>query len=212
MRKLAVFDLDGTLHHTEKALAPAIARAVSDVTGGSEPPFDRINSLYGEPLEEFCSELTGKTDGETFRLFMERVRHHQSRTIPEFGELYPGVVDMLRTLQEEGFELAMLSNAHSDYMEEVTASLGIRRFFTALRGRGEEASKTPRLRELAQGTDFTVMVGDRYHDIQAAIEVGVPAIACKYGYGSDDEHEGGIPAHSPGEIPGIIELLLRQGT
>ena len=187
MRKLAVFDLDGTLHHTEKALAPAIARAVSDVTGGSEPPFDRINSLYGEPLEEF-------------------------RTIPEFGELYPGVMDMLRTLQEEGFELAMLSNAHTDYMEEVAGSLGIRSFFTELRGRGEEASKTPRLRELAQGTDFTVMVGDRYHDIQAALEVGVPAIACKYGYGSDEEHEGGIPARSPGEIPGIVDLLLRQGT
>lgn len=212
MKKLAVFDLDGTLHHTEKALAPAIARAVSDVTGGPEPPFERINALYGEPLEEFCRVLTGSADRDTFRLFMERVRHHQSCTIPQSGELYPGVEAMLRTLQEEGFELAMLSNAHNDYMEEVTGSLGIRGFFAAFRGRGEEASKTPRLRELAEGRDFTVMVGDRYHDIQAALELGVPAIACKYGYGSDEEHEGGLPAFSPGEIPGIIHRLLRQGT
>lgn len=212
MRKLAVFDLDGTLHHTEKALAPAIARAVSDVTGGPEPPFSRINALYGEPLEEFCRLLTGRSDDATFRFFMERVRYHQARTIPESGALYPGVVAMLRTLQEEGFELALLSNAHIDYMEEVTGSLGIRRFFAALRGRGEEASKTPRLRELAQGTDFTVMVGDRYHDVQAALDLGIPAIACTYGYGSEEEHEGAIPASLPREIPGIIHGLLRQGT
>ncbi len=38
MTKLAVFDLDGTLHHTELALAPAIARATADITGGGEPP------------------------------------------------------------------------------------------------------------------------------------------------------------------------------
>ena len=37
LRKLAVFDLDGTLHHTELALAPAIARAASEVTGAAEP-------------------------------------------------------------------------------------------------------------------------------------------------------------------------------
>ena len=55
---LAAFDLDGTLHWTEKALVPAIRRAMSEM--GAEPAAaERINALYGEPLEEFCRDLLG---------------------------------------------------------------------------------------------------------------------------------------------------------
>lgn len=211
MKKLAVFDLDGTLHHTELALAPAIARAASDITGLPEPSYELINSLYGEPLEEFCRELTGKCDQETFAKFMARVRHHQSITIPEMGELYPGTVEMLRKLKEMGFDLAVLSNAHLDYMEEVTENLGIRHLFMVLVGRGAEASKTERLRKLSEGYDFSVMAGDRYHDVQAALELGIPAIACAYGYGDPSEHRGALKADSAADILELIEELLRQG-
>ncbi len=57
---------------------------------------------------------------------MTRLRHHQSITIPESGALYPGTVEMLEELSKEGFDLAVLSNAHTDYIEEVTGELGIK--------------------------------------------------------------------------------------
>lgn len=212
MKKIVVFDLDGTLHHTELALAPAIARAAADVTGLKEPSYDLINSLYGEPLEEFCRVLTGRNDRKTFKRFMAGVRLHQSVTIPERGALYPGTVKMLDELEERGFDLAVLSNAHMDYMEEVTGSLGIRDCFKELVGRGSEASKTNRLKRMAEGYDFTVMVGDRYHDIQAARELSLPAIACVYGYGGSEEHTGALKADSPGEVLELIEELLRKET
>ncbi len=210
MTKLAVFDLDGTLHHTELALAPAIARAAADITGGDEPPYELINSLYGEPLELFCKTLTGRDDTDTTGAFMTRLRHHQSITIPESGALYPGTVEMLEELAKEGFDLAVLSNAHTDYIEAVTGVLGIRELFTGLCGRGEAPSKAKRLEELARGYDFAVMVGDRYHDIQAAGENRIPAIACAYGYGETGEYEGAdAVVHSPGEIAEAIRSILR---
>ena len=212
MKKLVVFDLDGTLHHTELALAPAIARAAAEVTGLQEPSYELINSLYGEPLEEFCRVLTGRSDRKTFERFMEGVRRHQSITIPEMGALYPGTVEMLQKLKEGDFDLAVLSNAHGDYMEEVTDNLGIRQFFKQLVGRGHEASKTDRLKVLSAGYDFTVMVGDRYHDIQAAQELALPGVACLYGYGSEKEHTGALKASSPGDVLELIEELLREET
>lgn len=211
MKKLAVFDLDGTLHHTELALAPAIARAASDITGLEEPSYSLINTLYGEPLEDFCRILTGRCDNSTFSRFMKRVRHHQAITIPETGALYPGVMDMLLELKEKGFDLAVLSNAHLDYIEEVTGSLGIRKLFKEIKGRGQEASKTRRLSELSRGYDFTVMVGDRYHDIEAAQELSIPAIACAYGYGDESEHSGALTAEEPGAVTELIEGLLSSG-
>lgn len=212
MRKIAVFDLDGTLHHTEIALAPAIADAAGDVTGAEKPSFDLINSLYGEPLEEFCRVLTGRNDEKTFNFFMDRVRFYQAVTIPEMGALYPGTREMLEKLKDRGYDLAVLSNAHLDYIETVTEQLNIRHFFGRVQGKNAVSSKSRRLAELIAGYDFAVMAGDRYHDVQAALENSIPAIACSYGYGSEKEHEGAIKVGKPCEIVEAVEGLFRQGT
>ncbi len=208
MKKLAVFDLDGTLHHTELALAPAIARAASDVTGEAEPPYDLVNSLYGEPLEVFCKVLAGSDEPAVCKRFFERVQFHQAITLPASGALYPGVKAMLSNLQIRGFDLAVLSNAHTDYIILVTETLGIKHYFTRLTGRSEDASKTARLAELSRGYDFTVMVGDRYHDIRAGLENSLPVIACSYGYGTDMEHEGVNCADAVDKIVPLIEKLI----
>ncbi len=200
MRKLVVFDLDGTLHHTECALAPAVAAATSDITGENPPDYTRINRLYGEPLELFCKELVGKDDPATFSKFMERVKYHQKPFLQTDGELYPGVKEMLKKLLENNFDLAVLSNAHLDYIVLVTEILGIRAFFSNLVGRDNFPSKTERLKKLAIPYDKVIMVGDRYHDIQAGLENKIPAIACAYGYGSSAEHKGALIAHTVSEV------------
>lgn len=208
MRKLAVFDLDGTLHHTEHALAPAIAMAVTDITGGEEPSYKLINSLYGEPLEMFCKVLTGSDDLDSCAEFTERVQFHQAITLPVSGKLYSGVLPMLTELLELGFDLAVLSNAHREYIVLVTETLGIRENFSSLTGRTNEASKTGRLAEMIKGYNFAVMVGDRYHDIQAGVENQIPVIACSYGYGSTEEHQGAITVDCVEEIVPLIKKLL----
>lgn len=208
MKKLAVFDLDGTLHHTELALAPAIASATVDIVGEPEPPASLINSLYGEPLEIFCKVLVGTDDPLVCRRFIERVQFHQARTLPISGKLYPGVSQMLENLQNKGFDLAILSNAHTGYIILVTETLGIKDCFMSLVGRSHEASKTARLTEMSRGYDFTVMIGDRYHDIQAGLENGFPVIACSYGYGSAEEHQGATIVDSTEQIASLIEKMV----
>ncbi len=210
MRKLAVFDLDGTLHHTEFALAPAIAMAAGDVTGKVEPPYDLIKSLYGEPLEVFCKVLVGSDEPAVCEKFTERVKFHQAVTLPLTGKLYPGVKAMLSDLKHAGFDLAVLSNAHNDYIVLVTETLGIKDFFANLTGRTEEASKTARLFEMSRNYDFTVMVGDRYHDIQAGLENSFPVIACSYGYGSAAEHQGATSVSQVKEIVPLIKKMVSQ--
>lgn len=210
MKKLAVFDLDGTLHHTELALAPAIARATADITGEAEPPYSKINALYGEPLEMFCKVLVGRDEPSVFNRFIELVQLHQARTLPVSGALYPGVEEMLKELQTMGFDLAVLSNAHIEYIELVTETLGIAEFFSRLTGRSDEASKTARLADMSRDYDFTVMVGDRYHDIQAGLGNSIPVIACSYGYGSVDEHNGAEIVDSAEEITRVVEKLINR--
>jgi phosphoglycolate phosphatase len=209
----AIFDLDGTLHNTEKALVPAIQMAMIDM--GLEPaPADSINALYGEPLEVFCSQLIGLGPSECTG-FREGIKKHQLKTLPEFGELYPGTTGMLEKLVAEGFGIAICSNADVDYIRLVTTSLGISDLIDSMAGADGHASKTDRVRSLVSEMDtpFSVMIGDRYHDMEAAAENGIPSIGCLYGYGSEEEMiTADRTACSASEIFGvIIELLAETG-
>ncbi|MCK5133901.1 MAG: HAD family hydrolase, partial [Candidatus Sabulitectum sp.] len=169
-----------------------------------------INSLYGEPLEMFCKVLAGTDEPAVYKRFVERVQFHQARTLPTCGELYPGVLPMLDNLLTMGFDLAILSNAHRDYIVLVTETLGIKDRFTSLTGRTDEPSKTARLTEMSRDHDFTVMVGDRYHDIQAGLENSLPVIACSYGYGSAEEHQGATSVDFVEQIVPLIEKMVTR--
>jgi phosphoglycolate phosphatase len=206
---LIAFDLDGTLHWTEKALVPAIQEAMRDM--GLEPAeARRINALYGEPLEEFCRRLLGLERGDGCDRFREGIRRHQRKTLPRQGSLYPGVREALLHLSSLGATLVVISNAGSDYIELVLRTFGIRHLFSRLLGADSGASKAKRLESLRTSTDWpsTVMVGDRYHDMEAAKSAGVFFIGCSYGYGSAQELAGAdeIIERATGLLPALAGL------
>ena len=211
LKKTVIFDLDGTLHYTEKALVPAIQMAMIDLGYQPAAP-ERINALYGEPLEVFCRELL-KCDDEVCREFRNGIRRHQKITLPQRGELYPGTAEMLSDLVEMGFNLAVCSNAGLTYIELVTGSLGIADMFSLIEGRDGTPSKTRRVENImsSTGSSFTVMVGDRYHDIEAAAENSIPSIGCLYGYGKPEEMQrADYTACNPAEIADIVRKLLTE--
>ena len=206
-----IFDLDGTLHHTEIALVPAIQMAMEDL--GYEPAAPAsINALYGEPLEVFCRKLLECND-EICLKFRNGIRRYQKITLPERGKLYPGTRKMLSDLKKMGFSLVVCSNAGLSYIELVTGSLGIAEMFSLLEGRDGTPSKTRRVGSIMSrtGSSFTVMVGDRYHDIEAAAENSIPSIGCLYGYGKPSEmQKADYTACKPAEIVDIIKKLLTE--
>jgi phosphoglycolate phosphatase-like HAD superfamily hydrolase/uridine kinase len=208
--RLIVFDLDGTLHRTETALSPAIRAAMADM--GLDPPPDRlINQLYGEPMERFCSELLGSHDPRDCSLFREGVRRHQERTVPASGELYPGTSGMLREITGMGYTAAVCSNSGMHYIDLVLGSLGIGGMVPLRRGIEGDGSKAGRVSGLAAaaGGDLTLVAGDRYHDIAAAVENGFPGIWCSYGYGAPGEgSDAAFTADSPGDIASIAAKSL----
>ena len=213
MEKTVIFDLDGTLHHTEKALLPAIHRAVEEM---GAPPADSavINSLYGEPLEVFCRVLLGGRM-DNCSDFRNSIKKHQKITLPETGALYPGTVEMLDRLKGMDLSLCICSNAGLDYIRLVTSTLGIEdRFQLYLSGIDGNRSKKDRVEEIVSnfGRDFAVMAGDRYHDIQAAISNGIFSIGCLYGYGQSSETaEADRTVETADEITQAVRDLMESG-
>ncbi|OPL19386.1 MAG: hypothetical protein AVO35_10900 [Candidatus Aegiribacteria sp. MLS_C] len=206
-----IFDLDGTLHRTETALVPAIQRAMEDLGYAAAAP-EAINALYGEPLEVFSRELLGP-GGRLHLAFMEGIRKHQLVTLAESGSLYPGTVAMLQELAGMGMRMAVCSNAGMDYIRLVTGTLGMAGYFSMMVGKDGQTSKSDRVAGILEafGGVPAVMVGDRYHDVQAAKDNDIPSIGCLYGYGGEREMApADIRVDSPSGIPPAVRELMGQ--
>lgn len=211
LRKLAVFDLDGTLHDSSAALTPALSMAMSEV--GVEPPDGAsIESLYGQPLEILLPALV--PDPSLRPAFREALVRIQTRTVQESGRAYPGVPGMLSELRAAGWRTAVCSNAGRAYVVMVLEALGISGLLDRAEGLGGNRSKAGSLRALieAESPCFAVMTGDRYLDFEAARENRIPSIGCTWGFGEASElRQADMVADSPGILPGLMEDLQKRG-
>jgi phosphoglycolate phosphatase len=207
---LAIFDLDGTLHRTEAALTPAIRLALADVSA-SIPPDAEIEALYGEPIPLISEALLPNAGEAAHRAFITALKARQAQTVPVSAESYEGVPEMLSTLSESGWMLAVCSNAGLDYIELVTGALGIRSLFGVFSGLLPGHDKADRIGRLAsESGGFAAVIGDRYLDFEAADAVGLPSIGCAWGYGAARELAAAtVVARRPSEIPALLEELRR---
>jgi phosphoglycolate phosphatase len=204
--RLVIFDLDGTLYRTDLTIVEGVLRAADDV-GLARPNNDRILSL-GETAEDYVKRLFPDELEDVRRQFLERLRFHERTLIPKIGKLFDGTVELLDQLIDEGYTLAVCSNAGMTYIKLVLSTGGVLDRFTFLSGRESEKNKAERLRGLIEdsGAGFAVMVGDRVHDLDAARSCGIPCIGVTYGYAPNEAEEADLVA---GDAVEVLSRIMR---
>lgn len=208
--RLAVFDLDGTLHDSSAALTPAIALAMEEV-GVAPPGSGAVESLYGQPLNVLLPSLV--PDPGLRPAFIAALGRIQARTVSESGRVYPGVPEMLRRLRSVGWRTAVCSNAGRSYVDMVLSAIGLSGLVDRAEGLGGFQDKAGTLSailaEEKPGRAF--MIGDRYLDFQAAKANGLMSIGCAWGFGDPSElSQADLVADTPASIPGLLDDLLRR--
>jgi len=182
--KLIIFDLDGTIYKTETTLTKAIISASSDMNL-QLTDVDRIQSLIGETSADFCRLMFPEISETEINRFREKLRFYERRLIPQDGELYNGIKDVLEELHTSGYSLAICSNSSLEYIKLVLSSCDIGRYIDIIRGYDSKKSKSELIREIINETKPTcvLLVGDQIHDLKAAEDNKIPFIRVAYGYG-----------------------------
>ncbi|MHC4218446.1 MAG: HAD family hydrolase [Planctomycetota bacterium] len=189
---ILIFDLDGTLFHTETVTVPA-AREAFAAHGLTPPPDAEICSFIGRTSAEYNTWLHSLCPPEQAEQVMETAVARELELIPRGGQLYPGIPEALAELRDTAAKKALCSNGSGRYVETVLAAHGIDAFFDRVRYRRPgDVSKPQMARELMERlrTDPRqpgVVVGDRHDDVEAAHANGLLAVGCVYGYGADGE-------------------------
>lgn len=203
MKKLIIFDLDGTLLNTIADLAQSTNHALR-VLGyptreDSEYPFmvgNGINKLFERALPE-----GEKTEENVLRVRREFIPYYDVHNADK-SRPYPGIPELLEQLQAKGIRLAVASNKY----QAATAKLIARYFpeirFVAVLGQREGVNVKPDpvivediLAIARTDKEDVLYVGDSGVDMQTAINAGVESCGVTWGFRPRTELEAFHPAH-----------------
>lgn len=188
-KRYILFDLDGTLADTSEGIYGAFDAAVREL---GLPPLeeDARQGLIGPAIKGSFARLYGLSDEEASRAAdVFRTYYAQPRNL-NAASLYPGVEDVLRSLQEAGYKLGVATNKREDCAEELLASFGIQELFVCTSGsiQGTFETKDAIVKRCVGGMGVTgsaeaVLVGDTNADYEAAEANDIDFIAVTYGFG-----------------------------
>jgi HAD superfamily hydrolase (TIGR01549 family) len=164
----------------------ALSRVFS---GGKLPSDDDILVLIGQPLEAVVRELGYPADKENARRFAEVYRAYYAEHYNDTTTVYPGIAELLATLQGVGVRLALVTTKHQLQAELTLAGSGLACYFDYVHGWQEGRKHKPdpepviaSLTRLEVEAGAAIMIGDSELDIQSAKEAKVDTCAVTYGF------------------------------
>ena len=207
-----VFDLDGTLLDTLRDLTASVNHALRWAEM-PERTIEEVRWFVGNGVKKLMERavpegIDNPRFAEVYQEFRDHYLHHGLDTT----EPYPGIMEMLRALKDEGKQIAVVSNKFYKATEELCSH-----FFAGLVdvaiGEREDIRKKPApdtveeaLRRLKAGCSHAVYVGDSDVDIQTAKNSGLPCISVLWGFRDKDfllAHGATTFVASPHELLGI---------
>lgn len=184
-RGLVLFDFDGTLANTVPAIT-STARTVLLRHGRTDADLSDLRRLVGPPFPQAYSLVYGFSEEEAAQITQE-YREIYHGLGPAGWPLFDGVRELLRDLRAAGRRLAVASSKRTEMVGGALADNGVEDLFDVALGKpsDENVRKADTIRralaELGASPDEAVMVGDRHHDVEAALACGIPCVGVSYG-------------------------------
>jgi len=209
MRRIAIFDMDGTLIDSGQDITLSI-NYVREQCYGLEPlsvsaVVNAINAPHRNLSEIFYS--TTIYEAVARNSFEE---HYYNQCIQNVVS-YEGIEDILKRFRQMGLHMGVATNAPGIFARRMLKHLGLSDFFSLIVGADDVESPKPHPQMLQKileyhsfnsGMDYAWMIGDNSKDMEAAEQAGIPGIFVGWGFSSYGE--GDYFAEYPKELLRII--------
>ena len=190
MKKLVIFDLDGTLLDTIADLAESANYALKQL-GYPTHDVETIRTFVGNGINKLLERALPsheQTEENVIRMRSHFVPYYDVHNA-DLSNPYPGIVSLLEDLQAKGIQIAVASNKY----QEATVKLVKQYFpdidFIEILGQREGINVKPDptiVFDILQKADVSkediLYVGDSGVDMQTAINAGVDAVGVTWGF------------------------------
>lgn len=216
MKKLVIFDLDGTLLNTIADLAQSTNHALKAL-GYPTHPMDAYPQMVGNGINKLFERALPegkKTQENVLRMRAAFVPYYNVHNA-DLTSPYPGIPALLERLAGEGIALAVASNKYQAATEKLVAHYFPAVRFVSVLGQREGVPVKPdpvivadTLRAAGVPPADVLYVGDSGVDMQTAANAGVEACGVTWGFRPRAELEAFLPAHIVDAPADVARLAL----
>ena len=196
MKKLLIFDLDGTLADT----LPTLTESMNSVLAEFSFPLiddDHTRASLGNGMLTLCRRCIPAKyydDESVYMPFLARYKEAYARNYLNLDAPYEGLIEVIAELKRRGYTVAALSNKPHRYTVDIVEKLFGKGTFADVRGMIEGVPIKPdptSFLDIAGKLGFTaentVMIGDGEPDIQVSQNAGASCISVSWGYRSREQ-------------------------
>lgn len=187
-----LFDLDGTLTDSAPGILNSLRYAL-EKQGEPIPEETTLRRFIGPPLYDGLVNFLGFTSERAVQTVAFYREYYAEKGALE-NRVYPGIVQLLAQLRQEGMRLCVATSKPTVYTERILEHFGLSEYFDAVGGSlldGSRDRKSDVIRYLIESygvePEKAVMVGDRFYDVEGAAEHGIATVGVLFGYGSEEE-------------------------
>lgn len=215
-KRLAIFDLDGTLLDTVADLANATNQALAKC-GYPTHPTEAYYHFVGNGINKlFARALPEEARNE------ENVLRIRTHFIPYYNEHnaddsrpYPGIVELLHELQSHGVQVAVASNKYQQATAKLVGLFFPDIRFAAVYGQRESVAIKPDptiVNDILSVTGVsradTIYIGDSGVDMLTAHNAEVESIGVTWGFRDEEELSSNGANHIVHHAEEILKLVL----
>ena len=211
---LILFDLDGTLTDAGPGILNCLEFALQD-QGIQYPDREVMRSYLGPPLAvTFANEFNMNSEQVTQAIDKYRERYHDIGLFE--NSVYPGIPELLTSLQAAGFRLATATSKPEYSATRILQHFELDQYFEFIGAAALDGSRDSKSLVIGHTLESTnthptshnlLMIGDRHHDVHGAKEHGIDTIGVLWGYGDESElHDAGVIsiAKTPEELASLL--------
>ena len=195
------FDLDGALIESKAGIRAGL-NAAMDIFSLPHVSDEELTWIVGPPFQTTVPKLLEDRGAHDLNVpeFISTYRRIYSNGILQQTPLMPGVLEMLKALHGD-WPLAIVTSKPEPQARMVLESTGIIGLFDVVVGSPPDenvrkalllenaCTKIDQLHRFDPMHDRSWMIGDRHHDIDAAVEHGISSVGVMWGYGNAHEFE-----------------------
>ncbi|KAA6316256.1 Phosphoglycolate phosphatase [termite gut metagenome] len=215
MKQLVIFDLDGTLLNTIADLAQSTNHALRKL-GFPTHEEEAYNFMVGNGVNKLFERALPEREKT-----MENILRIRTEFIPYYDEYntdktlpYPGIVELLQTLQEYGKMIGVASNKYHAATLKLISHYFPKINFTAVFGQREGIVPKPNpaivytiMKVAKVSKDKVLYVGDSGVDMQTAKNSGVSSCGVTWGFRPRRELEDFHPDFIVDKAEDILRLV-----
>lgn len=188
MKRLAIFDLDGTLLNTLTDLAKACNYALQTM-GFAPHPIQAYGYMVGNGVRNLMKKAHPDANEETVDILLEHFKNYYNEHCLDNTKPYPGITELLSNLTSKGVALAVASNKYQEATQKLIEGCFPDYEFIAIEGQREGRHKKPDpsilftiLEKHPVAKKEVLYIGDSAIDIETAKRACVESIGVSWGF------------------------------